>query len=339
MKLPQPELIQLITDCAAHDTDTYLSLRALPRAGELEDFARALQTPVLVLLPGAVFAFPPEQHTVIAYGGTLPEEAPCGAVFADVRAAGAEDFSVFLIKHRIREWAVPFYECASPAEYGYRQSCGLPAELRASLPFRVHITAITHGDRTRQECLAAMGSVKYAFFGEPFADDITCEKAENERSALRLTAEQCAKHPWKRVAVLCTTRAKAEALYARVRGYGTNAALLHGGLTPVQAQAAVNAFAGGRTNVLIATKAALPSYPFITADRVYYFGLPYSLSHAARCASLAADGHLICVYCEDDKKLNRTLTAELFKTTGADAGFLPLREQMQRELLNAVGDL
>ena len=339
MKLPQPELTHLITDCAARETDTYLSLRALPLAGELKEFGRALQTPVLVLLPGAVFAFPPEKHTVIAYSGALPEEIPSGAVFADVRAAGAENFPAFLIKHRIREWIVPFYECASPAEYGYRRSCGLPAELRASLPFSVHITAYTRGDRTRQECLAAMGSVKYAFFGEPFSDDIACEKAENERSALRLTAEQCATHPWKRVAVLCTTRAKAEALYTRVRGYGTSAALLHGGIVPAQAQAAVNAFAGGGTNVLIATKAALSSYPFITADRVYYFGLPYSLSHAARCASLAADGRLTCVYCEDDKKLNRTLTAEFFKTTGADADFLPLREQMQLELLNAVGDL
>ncbi len=337
MNLLQPELTDLIRSCAAEKTDVYLSLRALPRAEELEAFGNALGTPVLVLLPGAVFGVPQGRYQLIAAESALPQKIRPGAVFADVRAAAAEGFAGFLQRHRIREWAVPFYECASPAEYGYRLSCAVPAELRASLPFPVHITAFTRGDRLRPECFAAMGTDEYAFFGEQFTDALTGAKTENEAEALRLTASQCRKHPWKKTAVFCTTRAKAETLYAYLRRSGARAALLHGGRTPAQAQDAINAYTAGEAQILVATKAALPSYLFIKADRAYYFGLPYSLSHAARCAAFTDGGEITCIYSADDVLLNRRLTGEFCRSFAPDAErTLALRLSMQEELLAAL---
>ena len=100
---------------------------------------------------------------------------------------------------------------------------------------------------------------------------------------------------------------------------------------------ALGDFNAGACGVLIATKALLANYPFINADKVFYLGLPYSLSHADRCAALSDDGGLFCVYCDEDIALHRELSAAYAEALGLPKKpFLRERARMLDNLLKII---
>ena len=182
----------------------------------------------------------------------------------------------------IRTLILPFYECAAPAEYGYKMSCGAISNLRAALPFDIHVTAVSRGDYLTPEVFEALGTVEYILAGEECPQALNAVKTENARAAMRFAAEQYEKYFLKRIIIECPTRTRAEDMNAYLLHRGASPALFHGGRTRAENETAVSRFAAGTTNVLIATKSLLGAYPFLQADKLFYLGLPYSLSHAGR---------------------------------------------------------
>ena len=147
-------------------------------------------------------------------------------------------------------------------------------------------------------------------------------------------ADQCEKYPLKKIIVECTTRSYAESLNAFLFRRNTRSVLFHGGRTIEQNRSSLEAFSGGYSNILIATKSLIPSYPFLHANKVLYFGLPYSVSHADRCASLGNDGRLTCIYSDEDILLNKRLILSFQDALGInDPDYAKDRNSMLQELL------
>ena len=330
MKITSNEIKNLIRECTPLNTDVFLQLCTMPRAADFAAFAKALGERILVLLPGAVFsASAPEAVTHVS-------DAPGNAdvAYMDIRALLNDNAAEWIRSMRFTQWILPFYECADITEYGYKTAYIAVSDLRSVLPFPVHITAISMGDHLGPDVFEPLGTTDYILAGEDVGNKIAGCRASDEHNALYLTADQCAKYPLKTVIVQCTTRASAETLQAFLQHRNVSSALFHGGRTAEQNALALADFTGGRTQLLIATKSLIPSYPFVQADKVYYYGLPYSLSHAQRCASLSTDGRLTCIWCDADIKRNRMLTASFLQTLGInDAQITARKEEMQHILL------
>ena len=335
MKITSNEIINLIRECTPLKTDVFLQLCTMPRAADFAAFERALGERVLVLLPGAVFsASTPEAvaHVSDALGNA-------DIAYMDIRELLNDNAAEWIRRMRFTQWVLPFYECADITEYGYKTAYIAVSDLRSLLPFPVQITAVSMGDHLGPGVFEPLGTTDYILTGEDVGNKISGCRASDERNALYLTADQCAKYPLKTVIVQCTTRSSAETLQAFLQRRNVNAALFHGGKTAEQNALALADFTGGRTQLLIATKSLIPSYPFVQADKVIYFGLPYSLSHAQRCATLSTDCRLTCIWCDADIERNRTLTASFLQTLGINDAQITLRkEEMQNELLTQLID-
>ena len=336
MKITSEEIINLIRTSAPLKTDVFLELRNMPRAADFTAFAKALKARVLVLLPGRVYA-PQSPDAVLHVSADTYHAAQTG--YMDIRELMNDDAAEWIRRMRFTELVLPFYECADITEYGYKTAYMAVSDLRAALPFPVHITAVSRGDHLGPRVFEPLGTTDYVLAGVDVSNRIAGCRASDERDALYLTADQCAKYPLKTVIVQCTTRAGAETLHAFLQRRNVNAALFHGGITPERNDRALADFTGGRTNLLISTKSLISSYPFVQADKVVYYGLPYSLSHAMRCASLSADGRLTCIWCGADIDRSRTLTASFLQTLGMnDAQIAAEKEDMLRRFLTQLRD-
>ena len=338
MKLTSNEIINLIRTCTSLKTDVFLQLRPMPRAADFAAFAKALATRVLVLLPGAAYA--PQNLNAVLHVSDAPDAAdPPDIAYMDIRELLKDSAAEWVGRMRFTECVLPFYECADITEYGYKTAYIAVSDLRSALPFPLHITAVSMGDHLGPRVFEPLGTTDYILAGEETRPEIAGCHASDERAALYLTADQCAKYPLKTVIVQCTTRASAEALHAFLCRRNVRAALFHGGRTAEQNAQAVADLTVGRTQLLIATKSLIPSYPFLQADKVFYYGLPYSLPHAMRCAALAADGRLTCIWCGADIDRSRALTTSFLQTLGLnDPQIAAIKEKMLQEALKQLID-
>ncbi len=335
MKITTNEIINLIRESTPLKTDVFLQLRTMPRAADFTVLAKALGERVLILLPGAVFsARAPE---AVMHVSDAPGSADIA--YMDIRELLTDNAAEWIRRMRFTEWVLPFYECADITEYGYKTAYIAVSDLRSELPYPVHITAISMGDHLGPRVFEPLGTTDFVLAGEDAGNKIAGCRVADERAALYLTADQCAKYPLKTVIVQCTTRASAETLQTLLQRRNVNSALFHGGRTAEQNALALADFTDGHTQLLIATKSLIPSYPFVQADKVFYYGLPYSLSHALRCASLSTDGRLTCIWCDADIERSRALTASFLQALGMnDTQITAQKEEMLREVLTQLID-
>ena len=338
MNITSPEIINLIKQCASIHTDVFLQLRSMPAFSDYGVLSKQLHTCVIVLLPGEIYPCGKKNHIVYAGSRTSYDETN-DLLFMDVRELFNEDTAVFIQSTGCTNMILPFYECADTAEYGYKMAYGCISDLRSLLPRTIHITGISRGDHLSPSVFEALGTADYILAGEEYRNLVSAYCAVSHSAAMYSVADQCEKYPLKKIIVECTTRSYAESLNAFLFRRNTGAVLFHGGRTKEQNSKALEAFTCSDSNILIATKSLVPSYPFVHADKVLYFGLPYSVSHADRCASLGSDGRLTCIYSEEDIQMNKRIVKSFQDTLGIDdPEFAKTKEIMQQELLTIFID-
>ncbi len=333
MRLCDDAVLELIDACELNGTDLFLCLGRIPAAEELKKAYLASGGRTLTLFPGPFYGFPAitEPQALLS-----PAAEPAAA---DIRLLSHEGFSEALAKSGVRRLLLPFYECADVCEYGYRFSYQYISSLRASLPFSLHVTGVSIGEYVNERIFEALGTGKYLVAGQETKSGVYTLRTDGERETKRLLAERCEKQPYTPTVILCPTRTAAEDLHASLLRRRFSCGLVHGGRTPEQNGAAISAFAEGKIFLLCATKAMLPSAPFLTAAQVFYFGLPYSLPHAYRCASLSRENEITCVYSREDIALLHRLNVGYAQMLGdGETPVLTRRETMLSELLNAVGE-
>ena len=316
MKLTDPALEALARQSALEKTDVFFCLPALPSAGEIARFSGDIRERAFVFLPGG--GFPRSGDGVCAVGDPVSPLPDAPVLVSDIRLLSHPDAPDFLERSGIKEYILPFYECADPASYGYRFSYRYIAELRAALPFPVHITGISVNEELTDRVFRALGVRDFCQVGAPADVTLTRFRATGERAKLYETAAACEKYPLEKRIVFCPTRAAARSLAAVLFRRNTPFGLFHGGRTPEQNASALEAYIGGRTPLLIATKALFASFCFLTADRVLSCGVPFSLPHARSLALLSPAASLHCVYCEEDVRLNVRLIDGFTRTALPD---------------------
>ena len=333
MKLSDAAVTELIRTCLKAGRDTFFALEP-PRLPEITALAEALDGRTITLLPGTVYPVGNADACVLNAPEDLCRSPRGRALLADVRLLGEPAFADYAARERIRYFLLPFYEAALTTEYGYKFSYRQIAELRAALPFPVQIIGVSLDDRLEDGVFEALGTRDYAMLGEKPQRKLYGVKTEDLTEAYGLAARQCRKTPFLREILLCATRTEAEHLHVFFGKWGIKAALFHGGLSKEANAAALQRYETGGTNVLIATKSALPSYPFLNSDRLFYCGLPYSLAHADRCAALHKNGELTCLWCEESIETLRAQTAAFAQALQiTDPSFLQKRSEQLNGLL------
>jgi hypothetical protein len=337
MELKDAAVIELINTCSLQQRDTYFALSVPPSIPDAAALAEGLGARVIMLLPGSIYPEGETTVTVLNNPRDLFLPVKNKLTLADIRITGLPEFAEYLSANRFRFLLIPFYENALVTEYGYKFSYKQIGELRASLPFHLHVIAVSSEDRLQNAIFEAFGTRDYAVLGEETKRKINGVKADDPTECFRITAQQCEKYTMKQSIVLCPTRTAAERLQAYFSKRGTKTALFHGGREQLDNETALRAFTERRVTTLIATKSLIPSYPFIKADRLYYCGLPYSVAHADRCAALSKTGELICLWCEEDLITLRKLNKGFMEALQIDPpAFLDIRENAMREMVRLL---
>lgn len=337
MKLSSPEVISFANDCKMQQTDVFFCLPKAPTHQELRRFAEGLDETALVLLPGAVFDCGTTGITVLRTQADLRHLPAQRLAYMDIRLFAEQTFPAFFSDSGVRLLILPFYECAAITEYGFRESYMAVAHARASVLFPLHIVAVSGEDYLTPPVFDALGTVDYILTGEQSPAPVQGVKTVSPREKLSFTAALCEKSMLKQTIVQCPTRTDAETLQAFLRRRRTPASLFHGGKPTEQNRTAVSDYSSGKVNILIATKSLLASAPFLCADQILYFGLPYSLSHARRCASIGRNGSITCIWCDDDLSLNRRRLVSFYKTLGMDdAATFAAVQSASNELFAAI---
>ena len=309
MRLSEPAVMKLIA--AAKGTGEDLLIGAVSRLSvpDAKALSAYLAENVLVLFPGAVLCpVPPEGVGVLNRAEELRGAADEAVYFADVRLSLDEGFVPFLRTHQITEVLLPFSDCAVEGEYGFKGSYGGLAMLKAD-GLNLHLTAFTDLEPDAVDVTEAFGSKRCLRFcpGEPVF--IQTEKFSGEREQFAFLLSLCQKYVYRRTAVFFPTRRHAERFASFLRRSFTQFSLVHGGLPADFCTRELRRFLSYDTNILLATKHALTASPFVRADTVLCFGLPYSESHAKRLLAMGTDNDLLCVYTDDDVDVVRRLIA------------------------------
>ena len=225
-------------------------------------------------------------------------------LYADIYFAADEVFRDFLKNNSYRRFVVLFAECAASSEYGWKSTYMMLGELREQREDFCQLVAfLSPFSDCIDECRVAFSSDNAVFAGEDILPEVFSFKAENKSARNYYLYEQIGKYAYKRICIYFNSRSEA----AEFRKY-----LVNRGISPLMADGSLNAdelkvtaesFISGRNNILLATKSFIPTSLFIPADKVYFCGVPFSLSHLFRCA-FSSRGPVRIIYCEDDIKRN-----------------------------------
>ena len=303
MRLSDKEVFELASASIREGRDLVLQITPRFTPEEAVLLAKAAGKRILVALPGPfyrTFLTDGALYTLTPTDYEATDNLP--VTFTDIRRLNADGMADFLKERGYGALLLPFAECASVYEYGFRASYASVGYMRACAG-RFQITALCSEFRDRKNLLRTLG-----------IDDCLAMKAPSDLrvEAIRLSTEKgrddklaaiCRKTPFVKTAVVCLTRRHAENVRRALERRGVNSALIHGGRTPEQNADAANSFERNETNVLVTTKHGIPSAPFLPVERTVCCGLPTSVSHAVRMTALSDADKLTCVYTEEDVRL------------------------------------
>ena len=252
--------------------------------------------------------FPDSVKTAVFLpGGFICHKADC---LYDIRRLCDEDFRKSLISGNIKRVVLLFAECADIAEYGYREAFGWIGEMRAESSVFFQVVAFF------SPCSDSLETGKELFgckdlicIGERELPDADVLSTVSPRSKFFQTAELCEKYAFKRSAVYFNSREEAKSFVKFLDSRGTRCAYADGALSPEELRENVLKFTRGAVNILIATKSFVPTSYFYPPEKVFFCGVPFSLSQLSRCAMPLKKEKPLIVYCEDDIKRNEKIIA------------------------------
>ena len=237
-------------------------------------------------------------------------------VFADVRFMADENFRSAVTLYGFSRIAVMFPECADISQYGYRQSYSWIGEYRAERKDFVQLAAFMSPFYKSVE-----NSGSYFGRGEAFivADDderpaFAVRKTASSKEKLYTAAALCEKYAFDRVAVYFNSRQEAAVFRRLLENRGTGCLYLDGALSSSERYAVLSEFMTGKRNILVTTKAFIPSSFFCPPERVIFCGVPFSSSHLYRSSCACKKHPPVVIYCDEDISRNEKIISSL---TGA----------------------
>ncbi|MBQ7688850.1 MAG: hypothetical protein IJT27_06495 [Clostridia bacterium] len=338
MHLADALLHSCIRACAEADADVFFYADAPYTAAELRRLAEVDCGRTVVLLPGD-FYLPDRANACCLRVDDADFDAAKTAplFFADVRLLNREDFIGFLEAYPVRTVLLPFTECAFVSEYGYRASYRMLAELRAigfSFCAVALFSAQGPNDNRLRELIGSRDAVLLKDHTPPVFPAVSFE-ARKERDLFLASA--CKKQANKKSIVLFPTRTEARDFCSFLRSRGVACGAVHGGLPHGANAEVVKEFFADRLQTVCATKNLLPSALFFQADNVLYAGLPFSPSHAERCAFLSVENKVTICFSKEDFARNEALSLDFADAVGADrTDFLAFRKEKQQALLASL---
>ncbi len=230
--------------------------------------------------------------------------------FYDIRMLGDEDFRKSLTENGIKRFIVLFSECADKSEYGYREAFGWIGEMRAEITHFIQVVALfSPCSDSFENCGKLFGCRNLICIGEKEMPDCDIFMAVSSKAKFYQTAELCEKYAFKKSAVYFNSREEARSFSRFLENRGTRCVYADGSLSPETLRENVLRFGRGEVNILVATKSFIPTAYFYPPEKVFFCGVPFSLSHLSRCAAFLKDEKPFVIYCEEDVKRNEKIIA------------------------------
>lgn len=238
-------------------------------------------------------------------------------VFCDVRFLADSSFREFLLHKRVGRIIIPFAECADKGEWKYREAFRWTGEFRAECPYFCQVVAIflssdTDYDRYREY----FGSVDVIFAGEETCPLMNIYETESSKSKFFCLAALIEKYAYKRICVFFNSRNEAESFGRFLSARATRYLYINGASNTGDKKNIISRFRAGETNILLVTTSFVSEQLFTDADIVFFAGVPFSVSAAARCADLCRENKLNVVYCDEDIRRNEKISQSLAEVTG-----------------------
>ncbi len=239
-------------------------------------------------------------------------------LFADCRFMADDAFREALTENGFSRIAVMFPECAVSEEYGFRETLRWVGEYRACRRDFVQVTGFSSpcctplteygGFYGRGEAIAVCD--------EDESPSFSCFEVKNPASKFYTAAEYALKYAFDRTVIYLNSREEARAFQSFLGKRGVTAHILDGALTSDERQSVLKSFILGDKNILVATKAFIPSSFFCPPDRVIFCGVPFSLSHLYRSGSACKKHPPTVIFCEDDIRRNEKIISSLADALG-----------------------
>ena len=222
-------------------------------------------------------------------------------VFADIRFMGNDDFRRALTEYGFFRIAIIFPECCDSAEYGYRAAFSWIGEYRAERSDFVQlvgfVTPSYKDARMLKEMYASENSVILGFEKSP---EFSVFETVSSSAKFYAAAAFAEKYIGTKSVIFLNSREEAHQFVRFLRKRRTDCVLIDGSVTVSQMKESLNEFNSGGTDILVATKAFIPSSLFYPAERVIFCGVPFSFSYLHRCILPSQTGKAVVIYSRDD---------------------------------------
>lgn len=301
MNIVDSDFISLVLASREEKCDCFLTPELCPNSAALWYFAQKTELNTVVILPG---------H------GFMPE-----FIYDDFNRNNLHFYPSSILydlsfwesdkAKKIDEVVLLNAELADDAEYGFLRDYTRIVDIRAGIPWYFHLVAVFSGHHngdcnkflTLFGCKNAVkvGSHEMFFSSELFANS----ELQIDGIAEYLSYER------DRTVVFCATRREAEVVSRKLIYRGILNELFHGGLPDEKKEMLLKKFTQRMSLPVVATKSILQYSVFLPSAKPICFGVPYSISHAARMAnfSSAAVCRVKCFYCADDTDLMMKLNS------------------------------
>ncbi len=231
-------------------------------------------------------------------------------LFYDIRKLGDEAFRKSLTKNNVKRFVVFFCECADKSEYGYREAFGWIGEMRAETTDFFQVVAFfSPGSDSFRICGKLFSSKDFICLGGKEMPDFNVFQAVSPKAKFYQTANLTEKYAFKRSAVYFNSREEARSFARFLENRGTRCVYVDGAESPDSKKDDICKFNSGEINILVATKSYIPTACFYPPEKVFFCGVPFSISHLARCACSLKNERPFVVYCEEDIKRNKKIIA------------------------------
>ncbi len=307
MKLADENIINLIRSSAQNNVDCFITPDNAPTATELIAAADAIDGKTAIIIPGKLNF----SGIFSSVGDDYGEKSSFGkkVSFCPSYFLSKPEMWNEFDRQNINNFIIVYSELIKRTEYGFSRDLKRFCELRASVKNHINLTAVfsCRAYMNEEKTLSLFGGKEAIAVGD-FMPTLNGLKARDLNAKLILTENRL--KMISRGAVICSTRREAELVSDFLRRKNIQNILFHGGIDDKKKKQALIYLSEGKPIHLVATKSIFQFTPFLPDYNVLCFGLPYSVSHAARILSPThgKSRTLDCIFTPDDISLMQRLS-------------------------------
>ena len=306
MKIADENIINLISSSALNNVDCFITPDSSPTANELLTAAEAIDGKIAIIIPGKLSLSGIFSSVDDDYG--TKEEFNKKVSFCPSNFLSAPEMWHEFDKNNINHFMITSAELIKRTEYGFSRDLKRFCDLRASVRNHINLTAIFScaAFLNEEKTVSLFGGNEAIAVGS-FMPKLNGLKSRDFNAKLMFVENRL--KMISRGAVICSTRREAEIVSDFLRRKNIQNILFHGGIDDRKKKQSLIYLSEGEPIHIVATKSIFKFAPFLPDYDVLCFGLPYSVSHAARILSLThgKSDTLDCIFTPDDISLMQRL--------------------------------